>query len=279
MGFFDLDPAPIVAIIKAVGHHRIHNFCVGSLTTYFGLTSAQASFADGTLIIDGLKGSARRKCFVFRGKASISALAEIQRQCVIYSIDSLPLPKQNKFKEVAYDLATVFNPTSYPNAKKRAKRLRYPFTRLTAEGITIRRLGVADQGAIKVLHAAWCEWKLAQPTTFQMMFPKRRYMACMEQALEQPIDYWGYGAFRGNELLAARAIYVEDECAFDLAHFSAAWAAPTDFSEHFAIATMQELYKEGITYLNCGASLNSRLTAFKSHWPHYSVESYAYGKL
>jgi hypothetical protein len=279
MGFFDLNTVPIVAEVQAAGHQRIHNFCVGSLTCYFSLTSAQARFQGSILIIDGLRGSTRLRSFVFSGDYDVKLLTELQQAGPIYSIDPVLLSKQTKFKELAYDLDTVFNPDRYPNAKKRAKRLRYPFTRLDSEGIEIRLLLPADLPAISALHKAWCDWKLAQPTTYQMMFPKRRYIACMEQALSQSEDYWAFGAFKEDKLLAARALYIEKECAFDLAHFSAAWETYNDFSEHFALATMHELHRRKITYLNCGASLNSRLSAFKSHWPHIEVISYAYGKL
>lgn len=281
MGFFELEPSPILAALKAAGHHGIHNFTIGTLTTYFRLETAQASFEDGVLVLDGLPGSARRKVFVYRG-ATMAAdqLAALQATSVIYSIDKLPLAKQSKFKELAYDLPGVFDPASYPNARKRHKRLLQPVQRLSKEGVEVRSLLASDLLPIGALHRSWCDWKLAQPTTHRMLFPKQRYINCMKIAISRPAEYIAIGAFsKFGEILAARALYIDGSSAFDLANFAATWGAYSNFTEDFAIAGMQMLRNNGITYLNCGATLDKRLGAFKSHWPHFYIDSWAYGKI
>lgn len=281
MGFFN-DKPPIGELIEAIGkagHRGVHNFTLGTLTTYFRLESARVSFADGILILDGLPGSARRKVFVYGG-ADPAELADLQRTAVLYSLDKLALAKQSKFKEMAYSLPDVFNPASYPNARKRSRRLSQPFTRLNTKGITVRPLIAADLPAIRKLHDEWCAWKLANPATIRMMFPKQRYYNCMAIAIARPDQYLAYGAFTWTgELLAARSLYLEGKQAFDLANFSAAWMTYADFAEDFYLVTMDHMVRDGADYLNCGATLDKRLHAFKAHWPHFTVESYAYGKI
>jgi len=281
MAFFDSVEPEVVAQVRAAGHRGVHNFCIGTLSTYFGLETAEASFADGLLVLTGLKGGSRMKVFAFSADVDLVRVAALQKQTVVYSQHALDLPKGSTFKEVAYDLAQVCDPASYANARKRHKRLTYPFTRLEAEAVEVRLLAAADRGEAAALHADWCAWKLAQPTTFQMMFPRRRYMQCVETAIASPADYRCYGAFKNGKLVAVRALYLEGASAFDLAFFSATFddRLYSDFVEHFAMFTMADLYRGGALHLNCGASLNRALSSFKSHWPHYEVLSYSYSKV
>lgn len=288
MGFFDAVIPYEVSAVREAGHGGVHNFCVGTLTAYFGLGTAAATMEDGILHLTGLKGGSRMKVFVFDALAAAAAqarLPQLQQQTVIYSKKPLSLPKGSAFKEIAYNLPRVLDPASYPNAKKRAQRLRYPASRFQSERISIRKLGPKDLAEATVLHSSWCAWKLADPATFQMMFPRRRYINCVEVALQHPAEYACYGAYReeafGQErLLGVRVLYVEKAFAFDLANFAATFdpSLYNAFAEHFALMTMAELHSEGVDLLNCGASLNKQLSAFKSHWPHFDVLSYAYGR-
>ena len=255
-------------------HHGVHNFTFGTLETYFGLTSSPGVVFDkGILFVP----RPRAKTWVFVTNPDLDRLRGLQKQGPIYSQQRLELPKASKFSELAYDLAAVFNPASYPNKKKRAQRITYPKSWIESHQITIR--SSVDLRDVNILHERWKEWKLAQPETYRMMFPSRRYYSCVEYALNDP-DYALFSAYdKDNQLQAVRVLYVEDKQAFDLAQFGAFWAMPSNFSEYFASVTMRLLYDRGITYLNCGASLNSHLSAFKSHWPHYKVESWAYGRM
>ena len=275
-GFFTQSEPDIAKQVIAAGHQGIHNFSLGTLDAYFGLTKVDASFSDNILVLDGLKGSSRRKVFAFRGATDLDRLAELQKSSVIYSIDPLDLPAQSKFKELAYDITKVLNPLSYPNADKRAKRLTYPINRLRREGVTVKPLADGDFSKLNRLHNNWCAWKLEQPTTFKMMFPKRRYINCFEHALQHQQQYRAVGAFAADgELLGARALYIDAGHAFDLAQITAAWKTYTDFAEHFNLASIRQIMPHT---LNCGAALNHALHSFKAHWPHYEVVSYAYAR-
>lgn len=279
-GFFTLDRPAIVATIKAAGHHGIHNFTVGTLTTYFRLETVEALFNKGALILDGLPGSARRKVFIYNeDQLSDDYLLSLQKTSTIYSIHPLNLTKGSKFKETAYSLAAVFNPESYPNARKRSKRLLQPFQRIVKAGIDLRALTLRDLPQIKALHTLWCDWKLSQPKTYQMMFPKQRYLSCAEIAISRPDEYFALGAFDANGLHAVHIYYIEGGSAFDLANFAASWRMYSNFSEDFYIASLAALQDQGLTYINAGASLNKYLSAFKSHWPNFTVDSWMYSRI
>ena len=262
----------------------VHNFSIGTLTSYFGLEQAVCTFfSNAVLEIDGLPGAARKKVYVFddlQGDPGLLAFIKgLQAQSVIYSLKPLPLPKGGTFHELAYNLDAVFDKASYPNAKKRAQRLQQPFKQLARDGVVIRSARQSDLPGINELHKDWVNFKMAQPATFKMMFPKRRYMNCIRIALERPKDYVVIVASYADRIVGARALFLRSGRAFDLACFSATWDMYSNFSEHFAIAAMRALHQTGIHTLNCGASLHKQLSAYKTHWPHYSVESFAYSKL
>lgn len=254
-------------------HHGIHNFTFGTLETYFGLsTSPGIVFDKGILFIS----RPRAKTWVFDSSPDLDRLRVLQRQGPVYSQQRLDLPKAGKFSELAYDLDVVFDPNSYPNKKKRAQRIKYPKSWMGTHQVEIRSM--VQLVDVDRLHTRWKEWKLAQPETYRMMFPSRRYYSCVEFALNDP-DYVIFAAYSNDDQLqAVRVLYVEGTQAFDLAQFGAFWEMPSNFSEYFASVTMLLLHDRGIKYLNCGASLNSHLSTFKSHWPHFKVESWMYGR-
>ena len=283
MGFFDLSFSNLSAELKQADNRGIHNFCLGTLEAYFRVNEVHAVYDEGVLVISGLAGAARTKVFVFEPRLDqpgrIDTLLNLQRQAVIYSIAPLPLAKKSRFKECAYDLADVFDPASYPNARKRSKRLSQPFTRLSTRGVELRQLSISDRPAVLELHNAWRDWKLSNPKTMQIMFPKARYLRCADVGLANPENYVVFGAWQGERLLGVRVLYLESRHAFDLANFTAVWQTYSNFAEDFNIATMLLLEQKSIGRLNCGATLSADLSAFKSHWPHKYVESFAYGRI
>lgn len=260
-------------------HQGIHNFSWGCLEAYFRLTSLseQNIYWDGNILsISGLPGG-RVKTWVF-GRTDVSVLKSFQFRGGIYSQQEFDLPKKSQFHEIAYDLTKVFNPTSYPNKKKRYQRLRYPFQWLTSNRFIITN--ELDLLSSTTLHDRWVEWKLEQPTTYRLMFPRKRYLECIRYAMKYPEWYVYFGCRdRYDNLVAVRVLYVEDNCAFDLANFSSVWNIPSQLSEYFSIYTMRELYQLGITTVNCGASLNKGLSQFKHHWPSFEVKSWMYSQI
>ena len=272
-GFF-FNRSDLVQQVRNTPHRGIHNFTAGTLTTYFRLETCASSFKNGVLILDGLPGTNRRKIFAFGPNKPDSAL---QATGVIYSIDRLSFAKESRFAELTYDLARVFNPAQYENAKKRSQRLRQPFKRLRDYSITLRALTSADMPEITRLHEEWCIHKLSLPETFQMMFPRKRYLNCAALAVVRPEEYVALGAFSDETLLAVHVYFVDKQSAFDLACFTD--SPYSNFSEDFYIASLNHLRERKITFVNCGATLHKRLSAFKQHWPSEYVYSWAYGRL
>lgn len=273
-GFFQDHRVDLVRRVRAAEHAGIHNFTIGTLTTYFRLEETASSFDNDILILDGLRGRNQRKVFVYGENAPDKAL---QTTSVLYSIHRLPFPKESRFAELTYTLSRVFDPTEYTNAKKRNQRLKQPFNRLRSYDITLRALTKADMPEIARLHTEWCVRKLALPDTFKMMFPKKRYLNCASIAIARPREYVALGAFSDQTLLAVHIYFVERCSAFDLACF--ADEPYSNFSEDFYIASLAHLRDKGIDYVNCGASLHAKLTTFKRHWPSAYVYSWAYGRI
>lgn len=275
--------APISRGDLAGRHRGVHNFTWGTLQTYFRLTGVprEKILWDGhVLSVTGLPGG-NTKTWVFQPEVEAHQLEALQRQGPVYSIDRIPLPKESKFHEIAYDLEQVFDPESYEGTRKRYQRLKYPFSWLRTHGVTIRDLTRRDLKEVERINEDWGQWKLSQPTTFQMMFPRRRYYACADYATDVKYakNYVALGAEQEGRLVAVRVVYVEGEDAFDLANFGLYHRMPSHFSEYVATATMRNLLDRGIKTLNCGDTLNKRLSHFKEHWPSRPVMSWAYGRI
>jgi hypothetical protein len=239
------------------------------------------------------------KAFLWRGRALIvasraggfktfvyqhapedrAALELLQRLGAVYSISEIPgLEKGSKFKEMAYDFDRVFDPASYPNAKKRHSRIRYPFIWLEKIGARMEVLAAEHFDEVAALHERWVARKLADPKTFQMMFPRRRYLYCCEKALRRvpalPGPQYRAWVWRlEGDLVAVRVVSVERGGGYDLANFGAFWRTPSNFMNMINVQVLRMLHDEGVKRFNCGASLNKTLTQFKNHYPNEYVVS------
>lgn len=300
------------------GRHRgIHNFSYGALATYFYLESAASEWLDGCVL--RVERGGRHKAWVFDSPTPPDRrlLDSLRRRGPVYSQIDLGLDGGSTFREVAYNLPEVFDPGSYPNKKKRHQRLYYPASWLARRGVTLSPLDADDLQEVGDLHDRWVAHKLAQPHTYQIMFPRRRYYECCAAAARQrrhllrvhagerlpatplagspegsenfasralsrgfsPLgEYFGCVARVEGRISGVRVVYAESDVAFDLASFCDP-DAPSNFSEHFAHAAMREMARRGVQTLNCGASLNRHLASFKHHWPHRPVSHWAYSKL
>jgi hypothetical protein len=205
-------------------------------------------------------------------------LRDEQQYAVIYSIDPLPLPKESKFKELCYDLDTVFDPASYPSAKKRHQRIKYPMTWLAGSNLALTQITHMDP-RIEELHDAWVEKKLDDPATFKMMFPGKRYLNCVLRAFEEPESYRVFAVFEGSRVQAIRVVGIAGDTAYDMAFFGRTWELPSQAMNYINISILKALHTAGIKHFNCGCFLNKRLHQFKAHYPHYEKISYAYSKL
>jgi CelD/BcsL family acetyltransferase involved in cellulose biosynthesis len=206
------------------------------------------------------------------------ALAALQRDYAVYTLDKVGLPKGTKAVETAYYLPQVMDPAAYPNARKRHMRLVQPAKLLARHEVVLRQLSAADLPEIKLLHDAWVRHKLAQPDVMQIMFSKTRYYHCARIALTSP-GYLAYGAYQGERLLAVRILYRQAGEAYDLAYFAATWDSFSNLTEALSMQTMRAMQAAGVDYLNCGMGLNKKLGAFKGHWPCEHPVCYAYPQL
>jgi hypothetical protein len=281
MGFFDIEVSHDVAIMNA-GNAGIHNFCLGTLDTYFYVNEAKQAQWLGDQVFVAQSPQGRYKTWIFNADKPIQKyfyeIKHLQSLGPVYSQKLVDLPASSKFQEVVYDLNEVFDLTMYADARKRHKRLIYPPRWFDKQGYKLVLLANEHKAQIEVLHDAWVQHKLDQPTTFKMMFPAARYKRCAFIALKNPDKYISYGAFKDDNLVGVRILYLEKNIAFDLAHFTASWNQPSNFSESFAMMTMIDLKNYSISKINCGASLNKSLSTFKHHWPSANVLSWAYAK-
>ncbi len=270
----------LMRILVDQGHKNVHNFTIGTLSTYFHLLENRTTFQwiAGVLVLSNLPGSARQKAFCYSKLSSTALLRDLQTRMVVYSIDKIPLTKEHKFVELAYDLDKVFDPKSYEDSRKRHKTLKHPGHWLAKNEITIRRLERSDLLEVKRLHDDWVAYKLVDPATFKMMFPRSRYLRCVSIGFND--SYANYGAFYKDKLVAVRTLYIEDENAFDLAFFGCTWndEIKSQLMENVAFTIMQDLYSLGVKTINCGVLMQRSLHNFKARWPNYPVTSYMYSK-
>lgn len=283
MGFFtrDLTPADWRTQLAYTGHSGIHNFSFGTIDAYFYLTQAKVAEWASDRVLHVATAHGQHKTWAFAAaESALLKLEELQRLGPVYSQLRLPLRGESKFQELAYDLDEVHSPASYPSKKKRYQRLTYPRRWLEQHNFEVQVLSISHIQRIRSLHERWCAWKLEQPQTYRMMFPNRRYYeCCLRASLGEGLGYRGFAAVGpGDQVVAARVVYIEENVAFDLAQFCASWELPSNFAEYFASVTMAQLWDDGIKLLNCGASLNKHLSSFKSHWPHTYVSHFAYSR-
>jgi len=264
--------------IITMNSQGIHNFSLGCLDAYFGLfdeLQQETALFDpsGILVLQKAK-----KVYVFSSSADLSTLKELQKQYIIYSIPALQLEKGSKFVEVVYDLQAVFNPTSYPNKKKRFNRIIYPFKQI--EKLNIHYSSSFDLAAVEALHESWVEYKLSLPSTYQIMFPRKRYIRCAEKCLVGSsipnIKYQGFFFSMAGILLSVRIVAIQDDWAFDLANFTGTWFGPSQVSNYLDIYALKQLMDAGVKKFNCGAALNKGLEAFKTHYPSSEAVSFKY---
>lgn len=182
--------------------------------------------------------------------------------------------------EPVYDLAKVFDPESYPNAKKRHQRIKYPFSFFEREGITVTQLSNEEVEQFAVpLHDKWVDIKTSDLKVHQHSFSTGRYRRCTRLAGDFPDIFRRYGVWSRNaELLAVRVVGIGGKRAFDLAFYSDLELMPSQLSEYANVVIMKKLFDEGIETLNAGLSAEARLSVYKHHYPCDNLISYQYAK-
>jgi len=147
-----------------------HGLALPVLESYFHLREDFAKYFV-YLIKDGILFSAKRKrTFVYSfEEEDLDIIKTLQKQSMIYSaVEIKGLDKRSNFYEIVYNLDKVFDSNSYSNKKKRYNRLIYPFKWIRNKGVEVK---IPSYSEVEVLHKAWVDFKLNQPSTYRIMFP------------------------------------------------------------------------------------------------------------
>ncbi|MBN1840801.1 MAG: hypothetical protein JW883_00765 [Deltaproteobacteria bacterium] len=271
----------------------VHAFSMGCLDGYFHLGEYLADgraflWKDSVLITPSRTGGYR--FFVYKcDRQDLDVLKQFQRLGVIYSLVQIPgLEKETKSREIAYDLEKVFDPASYSDTYKRKKRIRLPFVYLEKNSITMEPVSEANLAECRALHDKWVEFKLSDEKTYQIMFPRARYYYCTKKVIDgfpPPIsDHLCYEGFTfragGGELAAVNIMSIEHGQAFGLAMYGKTWEQ--EYSRLMGATDLwywKKFLDEGIKYYNAGMTVNSTHKAFKTHYPYFVVEFFAYSRI
>lgn len=264
---------------------KYYNFDLGVLDSYYHLFD---DLEDKTSYFTGsnnqiLVMKKRQKVFVFNVKSCIDSdiglLNELQKRAVIYSPEELPLPKEDKFNELIYDIPYILDPANYKNSRQRNRRIRRPFKWLNNNNIEIFNRPKSNDD-IKNLHDEWVRRKLENPKVFKILFPEKKYIYVFKRFLDNPdnTNYHGIFFYSDNDLLSFRIISQDDEYGHDLTNITEYWYDP-NISNYCYIAGLKYFYDNlGIRYFNCGFLTHIGLSEFKMRYPYTLKEGYSYKK-
>lgn len=271
--------------IKALKNNGVHNFSLGGLDAYFYLVEdiekGMINLDRGVLILPK-----RKKVFCYYVEPDqIDLLQTLQKSVPIYSLIPIEgLEKGREFCEITYNLKDVFNPATYPNKKKRYNKIVYPFRWIESNKIIC--CDEADFSLISSFHKNWVQHKLEDKYTFKILFPRKRYLHCVQRYLDSRkspnsynIQYEGFFFFLNQELVSIRIVSLNGCEGYDLANFTNTWSTPSQLSIYLDVFILKKLYDRGIQYFNCGAAFGPRIKTFKCHLPSSEKISYIYGKI
>jgi hypothetical protein len=280
----------------------LHNHTIENLILYFSLEDhikkGRVHFFPGILFINSKR---RYRWFIFLDGLELGSFfnisiftPEIRKKMVFYSayelLDSCLV--KSKFKETVYHLNDVFNPEIYFQRyrglktseikKKIYNRIEYPFRFLQRPELQFRCEDVTVEmlPEIEKLHKDWCDYKLADPKTFKMMFSTNRYYRCLYDSLYSPLledSVWFRKAFfLADKLVAVRQILVKDDTSYDIGYFSRFWECPSNLINYINTYCMKELQNMKVKFHNCGNELDKNLKRFKEHFPFEERIGYKY---
>jgi len=280
-----------IDVLPTLDNRGVHNFSIGCLDAYFYLgdyvKADRAFLFRGRVLVTPSK-TGGWKAFVYEYvQEDLRVLQMIQGMGIVYSLSPIPgLPKQSKFKEMAYDLDEVFDPASYPNTKKRKNKIRHPLTYIKNTGFVIESVSPENLGDCRQLHDKWVDWKLADERTFQIMFPRHRYYRCAEKAAKGLTDelpgvrYEGRAFRLDGDVVGVNIMSVERNRGYGLAMFGNTW--DPKFNRLMGATDLwyfKKFLDDGVRYYNAGTTVNADHKSYKARYPHKIVESYAYGRV
>lgn len=280
----------------------LHNHTLENLFLYFSLEEhiikSRTHFYHSLVFINDKR---RFKWFINQDQLNIDRIfdfsllpIEVKNKMSFYSDSELITDQliKSKFKETVYDLNKVFNPDTYREKYKNEKgsvirkkiynRLIYPFIYLdrTELKFFVKDISQDDLPVISQLHNDWCEYKLADPKTFKMMFSSNRYYRCLVQSFTSEFlnksNWYRRAFYLGHKLIAVRQCLVQGNTSYDIGFFSRFWDAPSNIMNYINTYCMAELRARGVEFHNCGNELNSTLKKFKEHFPSEERVGYKY---
>lgn len=282
-----------------VDENSLHNHTLENLFLYFSLSrfieKNKAHFYLSLLFLDDKR---RYKMFInvpegflldeFFNFSSLSE--EEKKKFSIYSnnkIESNHLIRSS-FKETFYKINDIFSIDVYKERygerwrKKFYNKAEYPFRFLLKEDLMFssRDIEEGDLEEVRILHKEWCDFKLADPKTFKMMFSTNRYIRCLEESFQSDYlnksNWYRKGFYINNKLIAVRQCLIKRDTSYDIGFFSRFWDIPSNMINYINTYCMKDLQDRGVIYHNCGNEMNKNLKKFKEHFPSYEKIGYKY---
>lgn len=238
----------------------IHNFCYGTINSYYQPISEE--FNDSYFLITSKYSKNRNKMFVYK-----SDKTDDVKHDILYSL----FKPGNKKVEICHNLEELFDSSTYQR-KKRYNTIIYPFNWAKRNDLIIKKIGEESFQQVLDLHEKWVKSKLSDTRTFQIMFPKKRYLKCFIDSFDNK-NYLSYGAFLGDTLVSVRVLYIQFEWAFDLAFFTD-YEIKSQLTNFVDVLILQDLKNIGIKFLNRGVELNKGLKQYKTQFPYFDVNFY-----
>ena len=269
-----------------IDNKGVHNFTFGCLDCYFYINDQLQSdkpplfLKNDILVIYNKQG--KFITFIYKPikDVPIEIIKHLQILGTIYSIFKIDeLEQKVECIEITYDLEKIFNPASYPNAKKRHQRIVYPFKQLEKWNVICSSITSDNIKEARDLHTIWVKDKLNNPKTYKIMFPNRRYINCCEKSISANSPYKSYLVYYEHKPVFARVLFVQEEKAFDMAFFGDIVKLPSQFANYIDTYILKDLFDSGIKTVNCGFEFNKSLSNFKKHFPSETVKYWRYSKL
>lgn len=276
-----------------VNSFDLHNHTFENLVLYFSLEKHMAKgrvhFYPGIVFFNDRR---RYKWFISCIVDSIDKLfdfsclsSKVKKKMSFYSAFEFKETEliKSKFKETVYNLEAVFNEQTYFEKYRDLKRsdikkkiynkINYPFSYLARPELQFRVEDITEDllPEIEDLHKRWCEHKLADPKTFQMMFSSNRYYRCIEESFNSPLlkeSKWYLKAFYlGQILVAVRQCLLKGDTSYDIGYFSRFWDCPSNLINYINTYCLLSLQQLGVKWHSCGNEMDKNLKRFKEHYP------------
>jgi hypothetical protein len=277
----------------------VHNHTLENLFLYFDLEKHLSKnrvvfYPCGVLIVDNRK----HKFFIYDNEEFLLWFdftgmdpEFLTKKLICYSsVPQIDARFTNeKLKEFVYNLEEVFDERTYFEKykdrtvkeikKKIYNKILYPFIFLHKQNFRSEDITEEHLPQILTLHKEWCDKKLADPRTFQMMFSTNRYNRCIERMFNSEYlkrnQFYAKAFYLDDKLIGVRQCLVVGDRGYDIGNFSAFWEIPSQMGLYLNIWALKDMKDNyGIKTFNCGMALNASLSLSKHHFPGTDLVTY-----